>query len=90
MPTSQTFNVTEFKAKCLDILDRLGKHEFERVIVTKRGKAVAILTPPEADAAAVHQIHGFMRNSVVVPEGIDLTAPVSDEPFGAAAGELHG
>ena len=79
---TQTIDLAEFKAKLPDILDRLGKHGFERLIVTKRGKAVAVLTPPEADAAAVQTIHGFMRNSVVIPEGIDLAAPVSHEPIG--------
>jgi hypothetical protein len=32
---------------------------------------------------------GFMRGSVVVPEGFDLTAPVMDEPLSAERGVLH-
>jgi len=90
MLTTQTINASEFKAKCLDILDRLAGHELERVVITKRGRVVAVLTPPPDDAASVRSLHGFMRGSVVIPSGVDLTAPVADEAFGAGAGDLHG
>jgi len=90
MPDTQTINATEFKAKCLDILERLGDRRLERVIITKRGRAVAILTPPEAEAQAVQDIHGFMRGGVHIPAELDLTEPVCDEPFSADLGQLHG
>jgi prevent-host-death family protein len=90
MPNTQTMSATEFKAKCLDILDRLGKHHLNRVVVTKRGKPVAVLSPPESEAAAVREIHGFMRGSVILPQGFDLTAPATEEPFGVESGVLHG
>jgi prevent-host-death family protein len=90
MAGTQTINASEFKAKCLDILDRLASRELERVIITKRGRIVAVLSPPEDQAAAVLQLHGFMRGSVTIPAGFDLTAPVVDEPFIAEQGELHG
>lgn len=80
----------EFKAKCLDILDRLANRELERVTITKRGRVVAVLTPPERDVAAVRRLHGFMRGSVLIPPGFDLTAPVADDDFAAARGDLHG
>jgi hypothetical protein len=37
----------------------------------------------------VDQLHGFLRGSVIIPDGFDLTAPVVDEPFSAEGGELH-
>ncbi|HEY5106289.1 MAG TPA: hypothetical protein VII73_05880 [Caulobacteraceae bacterium] len=89
MSSSQTFTATHFKARCLEILDRLAAHTLTRVAITKRGKIVAILTPPEATDAAVRQLHGFMRGSVVAPKGFDFTAPVLDEPLSADVGELH-
>jgi prevent-host-death family protein len=89
MPDTQTISASEFKAKCLDILDRLGTSELERVVITKRGKVVAVLTPPESQEDAVRQLHGFMRGSVVIPQGFDLTEPVLDEAFGAEQGMLH-
>jgi hypothetical protein len=84
-----SFSATEFKAKCLDIFDQLAAHTLTQVTVTKRGKVVAVLTPPEHAEDAVHQLHGFMRGSVVVPPGFDLTAPVLEEPLSAAEGILH-
>ena len=83
MPASKTISATEFKATCLDLLDRLNQGEWERVEVTKRGRVVAILTAPPTQAEAVAGLHGFMRGSVVMPEDVDLTAPILDELFAA-------
>jgi prevent-host-death family protein len=35
---------TEFKAKCLELMDRVAEHR-ESFVITKRGKAVAKLVP---------------------------------------------
>jgi prevent-host-death family protein len=82
-------SASEFKAKCLDILDRIRSKEWERVVVTKRGVPVALVVPPPADAGEVARLHGFLRGSVVVPPEIDLTAPVSEEAFAADEGVIH-
>jgi antitoxin (DNA-binding transcriptional repressor) of toxin-antitoxin stability system len=87
MATTQTISASEFKAKCLNILDRLDKHELDRVIITKRGRTVGVLLPPQT--VAVQDLYGSMRGSVIIPEGFDLTEPVFDEPFDAAEGILH-
>lgn len=89
MAGSRTVNATEFKAKCLDILDRVGSRELDRVVITKRGVAVAVLVPPPAPAAQVEQLPGFLRGSVVIPTDTDLTAPVLDELFAAEQGDIH-
>lgn len=89
MSSTQTIAATEFKAKCLEILDRLAAHKLTRVTVTKRGKAVAVLTPPDEADTSDRLLHGFMKGSVVIPPGFDLTAPVLDEPFTADRGALH-
>jgi antitoxin (DNA-binding transcriptional repressor) of toxin-antitoxin stability system len=90
MTATETISASEFKAKCLNILDRLAKHELDRVIITKRGQAVAVLSPPDQLADSVRYIHGFMRGSVIIAKDVDLTAPVLDEPFTAEDGDLHG
>ncbi len=87
MATTETITASEFKAKCLNIFDRLAGHELERVIITKRGRTVGILLPPRAVAA--QDLFGSMRGSVTIPEGFDLTAPVLDEPLDADEGVLH-
>jgi prevent-host-death family protein len=90
MSTALTISASEFKAKCLDILDRVADRTLERVVITKRGRVVAMLTPPEDTATAVRQVHGFLRGSVAIPPGFDLTAPIADETFAAEHGVLHG
>nr|WP_294502430.1 type II toxin-antitoxin system Phd/YefM family antitoxin [uncultured Rhodopila sp.] len=84
MATTETMTASEFKAKCLTILDRLAGHELERVIITKRGRTVGVLLPPQA--LAIQDLFGSMRGSVTIPEGFDLTAPVLDEPLDAEEG----
>jgi prevent-host-death family protein len=89
VPTEQTIGAAEFKAHCLEILDRLSAREVSRVTITKRGRPVAVLVPPDDPHDAVGRIHGFLRGSVVIPAGTDLTAPTLDKPLDAVAGRLH-
>ena len=90
MIDAQTINASDFKAHCLDLLDRVASHALTRVTITKRGRVVGVLVPPDDDADAVRCLHGFMRGSVMVPAEVDLTAPVADALFGAGDGVLHG
>jgi len=80
---------TEFKAKCLDFLDRVGQPDMESLSITKHGKVVAVLMPPPPDQGAVDDLHGFLRGSVTMPDGVDLTMPILDGSFSAADGDLH-
>lgn len=89
MAQSRTVSASEFKAKCLDILDRIRSRELARVIVTKRGVPVAVLVPPPTEVVEVERLHGFLRGSVIVPPELDLTAPIADEAFIAGEGEIH-
>ena len=87
---AKTVNATEFKAKCLDILDRVGSPDWESVAITKRGRVVAVLAPPAPDEPlTVAALHGALRGTVVIAPGADLTAPAADEPFAAEACLLH-
>jgi len=85
----ETVSATEFKAKCLDLLDQVGARQIKRLEITKHGKVVAVLIPPANQKEAVLQLHGFLRGSVVVPDEVDLTAPVLDEALDAEMGRLH-
>lgn len=89
MAAHRIVSASEFKAKCLEILDRIRSREWERVVVTKRGVPVAVLLPPPAEATAIERLHGFLRGSVVVPPEVDLTAPIADEAFAADDGAIH-
>lgn len=87
---AETYGAADFKTKCLAILDRLARRDVDRITITKHGRPVAVLTPPPSSADAVETLHGFMRGSVSVPEGIDLLAPVAEEDLTAQEGKLHG
>lgn len=79
-------SATEFKARCLAIFKDLEARRIGRVLVTRRGRPVAVLTPPRIDLPTLWGAH---RGSVEVEPGTDLTAPVLDEALDAAAGVLH-
>ncbi len=87
--TTATMNATDFKATCLDVLDQLADRRLERVVVTKRGRPVAVLTPPSATAASVAELHGMMRDSVIIADDCDLTSPVFEGELDAEMGILH-
>jgi prevent-host-death family protein len=89
MLSQATISASEFKAKCLDILDQLSARKLTQVTITKHGRPVAILTPPDRADEAVRQLYGFMEGSVHGIDGYDLTAPVIDEPFSADNGKIH-
>jgi prevent-host-death family protein len=64
MAEPHTLSATEFKATCLEVMDRVARGEWERVAITKRGKVVAVLVPPSAAEAGAAPLHGFLRGSV--------------------------
>jgi prevent-host-death family protein len=80
---------SEFKAKCLDLMDQLAARKLDRIVVTKRGRPVAVLTPPPTPEEVAEAFFGFMKGSVGAPEDFDFTAPVLDEPLNAAEGRLY-
>jgi len=64
----KTVSGTEFKAKCLKILDELRP---EGIVVTKRGQAVARVTP--VDSVDNSRLIGSMKGQVTVKGNIFST-----------------
>ncbi len=89
MPDELEITATEFKAKCLELLDRVAGRKITRIIITKHRRPVAILQPPALPEEEARGLFGFMQGSVRAPAGFDFTAPVIDEPLNAAEGRLH-
>ncbi len=79
-------SATEFKARCLAIFKDLEARRIGRVLVTRRGRPVAELTPPRITLPTLWGAH---RGSVETMPGVDLTAPAVEEPLDAEAGILH-
>jgi antitoxin (DNA-binding transcriptional repressor) of toxin-antitoxin stability system len=89
-PVEETISVTNFKARCLDILKRLGQRKLDKVTVTRHGTVVAVITPPPSTTGSIRSLHGFMKGSVLIPEGMDLTdSTLDEEELDAARGILH-
>lgn len=64
----KTLSASEFKAKCLKILDNLGPRG---MIVTKRGRPVARVTPVRTGALA--GFYGCMKGKLTVKGDILTT-----------------
>ena len=87
-PTGEiSLNVTTFKARCLEIFKALEARKLTSVTITRRGTALARLTPTPAEA--VSSLWGAHPGSVRVADGVDLTEPALDEPVDAELGRLY-
>lgn len=69
----KTIGAAEFKAACLRVIDTMNR-DHEPVIITKRGKPVAMLTPVK-EPGKRRSIIGAMRGTVLR----------FDDPFSPAA-----
>jgi ribosomal protein L12E/L44/L45/RPP1/RPP2 len=81
-------SVSEFKAKCLELFDRLDGKQLDRIVVTRRGSPVAVVTSPASAEAEARAVHGSMAGMAMIAPGVDLTAPIFDEELDAAHGRV--
>ncbi|HEX5236852.1 MAG TPA: hypothetical protein VFW39_00085 [Sphingomicrobium sp.] len=84
--TATTLSVTDFKAHCLELFDRLTKGTLDCIEVTRRGKVVAIVKPPPAMEEKANSVHGCMKGMALIAPGVDLTEPLAKESLDAAEG----
>jgi prevent-host-death family protein len=63
----QTISVTEFKAKCLSLLDDIGKRGGS-ITVTKRGRPLAVVSP--ARRLTWKSPEGMWEGKLSVPDDI--------------------
>ena len=71
--TSLTVGATDFKAKCLALIDEMNRTKVP-IVVTKRGKPVAEMYPARKEAEAAKSFFGSMKGTVLR----------YDDPFGPA------
>jgi antitoxin (DNA-binding transcriptional repressor) of toxin-antitoxin stability system len=77
-------NVTDFKARCLALFKELEARRYDKLVVTRRGKPIAQLTPAVNE---VPDLYGCMKGSVIIPPGVDLTEPVLEDIPEAESGK---
>jgi antitoxin (DNA-binding transcriptional repressor) of toxin-antitoxin stability system len=85
-PSELRIPVSEFKAKCLSVLDQIEQRKIRRVVLTRRGKPLAEIGPVKGKRAPLWGAH---RGQIEFVEGVDLTEPATDEPWDAELGILH-
>ncbi len=78
MKPARSLPAGEFKAKCLEILDRVAR-DGDAYVVTKRGRPVAKVVP--VDAKKPRSLRGSVSylGDVVGPIGYDLPADQDDD-----------
>ena len=69
----ETLSVSEFKAKCLSVLQDVNKQK-KRVIITKRGKPIAEVIPHESEDKEVP-----LEDTVLFMG--DIVSPVAEEDW---------
>lgn len=88
MPTPTRITATQFQATCLALLDRVADGTLPRLEITKHGRVIAVLTPPEP-THPFDAVFGAMPGSVTAPPGLDFTGPIFDGEIHAEQGRLH-
>lgn len=80
---------TEFKAKCLELIDRLQRGALKKVTITKRGKAAAVVNQAEAESRIdPTALFGCMKGTVIAPDDFDWTAPMDLDPLDSERGVI--
>jgi len=64
----KVLTATEFKAKCLKILDQL---DLQGITITKRGRPIARVTP--VSPSGIEKFYGCMKGKIVVKGDIFST-----------------
>lgn len=76
----QTISATEFKAKCLELMEQGALRRLDRVHVTKRGKPFVTLTlTPDEPPLAADALFGCMKDRTIIPDDYDWDAPIYSE-----------
>ncbi len=65
---------TEFKAKCLKLMDQVA-NTHESIVITKRGKPIAKLTPVEQEPE--RELFGYMAGTMEITG--DIVSPIEQE-----------
>lgn len=67
-----TISATEFKAKCLDLMDRIAAGSLARVRVTKRGRVTAeLVTAQREPESGPTPFHGFLKDRIAINPAFD-------------------
>ena len=74
--------VSEFKAKCTQVLREVATHPYT-VEITNRGKVIARVVPPEPEDKTVNPAWGSLKGTVLYISD-DFDDPLGDEEWEAS------
>jgi prevent-host-death family protein len=80
MPAGITVSASGFKAKCLSLLRKLETGELARVMVTRRGKPVALIVGAATQREPLKDMYGFQAGLIQFSPDYDPFEQVIDEP----------
>ena len=81
MDSVLTLPASEFKARCLALMDQVSSGRLQKVVITKRGKTIAELLAPTPQPLS--SLYGALEGLISVPPDADLTTPAFDEDWDA-------
>ena len=70
----KTMAISQFKTHALKVIDQLS-HNHESIVVTKRGKPLALITPYEDPSKKIQS--GQLSNTFVFEE--DIISPIGED-----------
>lgn len=71
----QAVGVTDFKSRCLSLIDDVAKGKMRRVVLLKHKRPVAAIVPIGGQS---EELWGALRGTVTIMPGTDLTAPTGE------------
>lgn len=74
----KTMAISQFKTHALKVIDQLS-HNYESIVVTKRGKPVALITPYQDSTKKIEP--GQLSNSFVFED--DIISPLGENMWEA-------
>jgi prevent-host-death family protein len=77
-PKETAVGVTDFKAKCLGLIDEVAQGKTDRVLLLKRNRPVAAIVPIVQETEEEVDLWGAMVGTVTIAPGVDLTEPTGE------------
>lgn len=71
----ETIAVSAFKPRSLELIERVASGRMRRLVLTKRGRPVAVLLPVHGQPV---ELWGALRDLMEPVAGVDLTEPVGE------------
>ena len=72
---AETIAVSAFKPRSLELIERVASGRVGRLVLTKRGRPVAVLLPVREQSV---ELWGALRDLMEPAADVDLTAPTGE------------